>query len=79
MVSGIERSILVYDVGGSHVSSAVCTPNGFQLGRVVAAPHPADESCNGFLDLIERLGCEVIPSHDLSLLDHAPFTGAHRA
>jgi N-acyl homoserine lactone hydrolase len=30
--------------------------------------------CFASFEKIERLGCEVIPSHDLSLLDHGPFT-----
>jgi glyoxylase-like metal-dependent hydrolase (beta-lactamase superfamily II) len=35
--------------------------------------------CYASFEKIEHLGCEVIPSHDLSLLDHGPFAGAHKA
>ncbi len=35
--------------------------------------------CYASFEKIERLGCEVIPSHDLRLLSHGPFKGAQRA
>ncbi len=59
MIADSTRCILVYDVGGSHVSSAICRAGGFQLGTVVTAPHPKELSSSAFLDQIERLGREA--------------------
>ena len=56
MVADSEHFILVYDIGGSHVSSALCATGSFQLGRVVEAPHQPDMSSAAFLDQIEQLG-----------------------
>jgi glucokinase len=56
MVAGSERCILVYDVGGSHVSAAICATGGFQLGTVFTAPHSTEPSTEAFLDRIEQLG-----------------------
>ena len=56
MIADSIRCILVYDVGGSHVSSAICRAGGFQLGTVVTAPHPRELSSSAFLDQIEQLG-----------------------
>ena len=58
------QHILVYDVGGSHVSSAVCSLGGFRLGRVVTAPHPSDESSTAFLDMLQRLGRQAADGVD---------------
>jgi glucokinase len=54
----LEQAVLVYDVGGSHVSAAVCFKVGdsYRLGEVVSAPHPAEATSGAFLDLLHRLG-----------------------
>ena len=59
-----ENCVLVYDVGGSHVSSALCTTGSFLLGPVVTAPHPEEASSAAFLDLLERLGREAASEVD---------------
>jgi glucokinase len=59
MVANSERFILVFDIGGSHVSAAVCATGGFQLGSVVTALHQGEMSSAAFLDQIERLGKEA--------------------
>ena len=51
-----EHFILVYDIGGSHFSSALCATGSFQLGKVVEAPHHDHMSIAAFIDEIERLG-----------------------
>jgi glucokinase len=54
-----DKSILVYDVGGSHVSAAVCIDRNYELGSVVSAAHPAEQRSEAFLDLIYALGVEA--------------------
>jgi glucokinase len=55
----IGKSVLVYDVGGSHVSAAVCLQNGYQLGPVVSALHPAQQTSDAFIQLLYALGIEA--------------------
>jgi glucokinase len=57
----MEKSVLVYDVGGSHVSAAVCLDGAatYRLGPVVMAPHPGEQSCEAFVGLIHSLGVEA--------------------
>jgi|SRR5579863_6380661 len=54
--------VLAYDVGGSHVSAAVCHEDGLRLERVVSAPHPAEKTSDAFVDLIFRLGSQAAES-----------------
>jgi glucokinase len=53
------QSILVYDVGGSHVSAAVCSNGVYRLGRVVRAPHAPGESSREFIDRLYALGAQA--------------------
>src|SRR5579859_3570621 len=41
-------SILVFDIGGSHISAGVCGEE-YRLGPVVSAPHPAEQTSDAFL------------------------------
>lgn len=59
-----EIPALVYDVGGSHVSAAVCSGRDFQLGPVAHAPHPAEASPEAFLSMLHRIGMEAAQSYD---------------
>jgi len=54
-----ENYVLTFDVGGSHVAAAVCHGEAFQLGPVVSALYPAEQSCEAFLQLIHSLGVEA--------------------
>lgn len=54
-----QKSVLVYDIGGSHVSAAVCTQSEFRLGTVITAAHPAEQTSKAFLDLLHRIGLEA--------------------
>ena len=54
-----DKSILVYDVGGSHVSAAVCRDRNYDLGRIVSAEHPAEQRSEAFTNLIYQLGVEA--------------------
>jgi glucokinase len=55
----LESCILAFDVGGSHVASAVCCGREFHLGPVVSAPHPAAQTSEAFLDLLHELGVKA--------------------
>ncbi len=61
MAAEKEPTVLVYDVGGSHISAAVCQrSNGaFRLGQVVHAPHPQQNTSAAFLSLLYSLGAEA--------------------
>lgn len=51
-----QKSVLVYDVGGSHVSAAVCYKDAYRLGSIVAAPHPAEQTPDAFVQVLHSLG-----------------------
>ncbi|SPE23998.1 Sugar kinase (modular protein) [Candidatus Sulfotelmatomonas gaucii] len=55
----LELCVLAFDVGGSHVASAVCCGQEFHLGPVVSAPHPAAQTSEAFLDLLHELGVKA--------------------
>ena len=52
MATDLKNSVLVYDVGGSHVSAAVCLSSAHRLGPVINAPHPAEQTSDAFVGLI---------------------------
>ncbi len=52
----VEESILVYDVGGSHVSAAICYADDYRLGSVVIGDHADCHSADAFVDLLHSLG-----------------------
>jgi len=51
-----NAAVLVFDVGGSHVSCAVCSGPEFQLGPVFKEHHPEEQTSEAFVDLLQRLG-----------------------
>jgi glucokinase len=51
--------VIVYDVGGSHISAAACRRGDYQLGTTVTKSHPAEQSSNAFSDLLFALGTEA--------------------
>ena len=55
----LENCVLSFDVGGSHIASAVCCGREFHLGPVVSAPHPAAQTSEAFLDLLHQLGIKA--------------------
>jgi glucokinase len=59
MTAHSEQSVLVYDVGGSHVSAAVCSADGYRLGPVVSGRHPEQHSADAFIDLLCSLGTQA--------------------
>jgi glucokinase len=59
MTADLQRSVLTYDVGGSHVSAAVCQGGAYRLGPVVSAQYPAEQSSDAFVNLLYALGVEA--------------------
>ncbi|HEV2213864.1 MAG TPA: hypothetical protein VGR64_01165, partial [Terracidiphilus sp.] len=56
-----DRNVLVFDVGGSHVSAALCREGDYRLGEVVSAPHPDEASSEVFVELLHTLGAKANP------------------
>jgi glucokinase len=52
--------ILVCDVGGSHISAALCHGESLILGPVATAPYPAEQSANAFVELIRTLAFHAL-------------------
>jgi glucokinase len=55
-VSGSENRVLVYDVGGSHISAAVFDGDRCDLTGVVSASYPSEQSIDTFLNVLHSLG-----------------------
>ena len=49
------ETVLAFDVGGSHVSAALCRAGDFTLGPVFSHAHPASHTSAAFADLIADL------------------------
>ena len=59
MSAEVDPCVLVYDVGGSHISAAVCRRQGYQLGTVVRANLPEEEMSEVFVDVLHSLGVKA--------------------
>jgi glucokinase len=59
MTAEIENSVIVYDVGGSHVAAAVCRESDYELGPIVSAPYPAEQSSDAFVAFLHSLGVKA--------------------
>lgn len=59
MSPGVDPCVLAYDVGGSHISAAVCHRQGYQLGPVVRANLPEEETSEAFLNVLHSLGMQA--------------------
>lgn len=51
------RCVLVYDIGGSHISAAVCAESDFALGPVSKATQP--QSIDAFFDALSQLASQA--------------------
>ena len=60
MSVGTDSSVLVYDVGGSHISASVCYREGYRLGSVVRDNHPAEQTSTAFVDVLYALGTKAM-------------------
>ena len=59
MSAEVEPCVLVYDVGGSHISAAVCFKQGFRLGTVVRASLPDEQTSAAFVEVLYALGMKA--------------------
>ena len=59
MGAATESCVLVYDVGGSHISASVCFKEGFRLGPVSRANLPKEQSSQAFVEVVHGLGIKV--------------------
>ena len=59
MASEMNSCVLAYDVGGSHISAAVCFAGDFQLGPVTKAGLPDQQSSDAFFDVLHALGIKA--------------------
>lgn len=66
MSSSSNQCVLVYDVGGSHISAALCSAGDYRLGTAVHIAHEDRQSSAAFVDALQSLavqatvdGCEV--------------------
>ena len=57
--SNVDPCVLVYDVGGSHISAAVCHKQGFRLDSVLKATLPAEQTSAAFVDVLYSLGTKA--------------------
>ena len=54
-MTGSRGLVLVYDVGGSHISAAVFEPENCAVQNVVSAGYPAQQTFDTFLDVFDSL------------------------
>jgi len=67
----LSRKVIVYDVGGSHISASVCSEPAFELGPIARAQLPAKESLSAFVDVLQSLAKEA--TGDMSAIAGASF------
>jgi glucokinase len=63
------RSVLAYDIGGSHISAALCELERLRAPRIASAPLRPDASSIEFLDLLDTLRRDL-------LRESSPIVGA---
>jgi glucokinase len=55
-----DACVLVYDVGGSHISAAVCYREEYRLGAVARSNHPTEQTSEAFVDVLHGLGSTAL-------------------
>lgn len=55
----LGRSVIVYDVGGSHISAAVCSEPDYALSAIRRAELPAEETVKAFVGVLQSLAGQV--------------------
>jgi glucokinase len=58
--SDVDPCVLVYDVGGSHISASVCRKPGYQLGAVARASLPEEQTSEAFIEVLHSLGLKAM-------------------
>lgn len=59
MAAAVSPCVLVYDVGGSHISASVCSAGNYQLGPVERANLPETPTSEAFVELLYTLGMKA--------------------
>lgn len=54
-----DPCVLVYDIGGSHISAAVCFRESFRLGSIERANLPEQQTSEAFVGVLHSLGVKV--------------------
>lgn len=67
MTAPLGESVLVYDVGGSHVSATLCSVGDYRLGPVVIGDYADCHSADAFVDLLHSLGVQASAGATASL------------
>jgi glucokinase len=61
VIADHQKNVLVYDIGGSHVSAALCFEGDYRLGPTVIAHHPEEQSSDAFVETLHALGLKAAP------------------
>lgn len=64
MIENFEAPVLVFDIGGSHVSASVCLKSSYRLGPVVSALYPAEQTSDAFVDFLYSLGTKASAGYE---------------
>ena len=64
MSAAVDPCVLVYDVGGSHISAALCFKQGFRLGTVVRGNLPEQQTSAAFVEVLYSLGKQAAEGVD---------------
>ena len=59
MSPDMDPCVLVYDVGGSHISAAICRREGYGLGTVERANLPEEQTSEAFVSVLHSLGVKA--------------------
>src|SRR5205807_1694030 len=77
LAAGPENRVLVYDVGGSHISAAVFDGQSCGLAGLVSASYPSEQTTDTFLNVLHSLGAlatqDVTGVHGACLAMPGPF------
>ncbi len=77
MSAEVDPCVLVYDVGGSHISAAVCFKAGFRLSSVVRVNLPEEQTSAAFVEVLHSLGVKATEGiegvHGAELAMPGPF------
>ncbi len=60
MIADFQKRIVVYDIGGSHVSAALCFQD-HRLGPIETASHPEEQTADAFVEVLYSLALKASP------------------
>ena len=69
MASAAGSCVLVYDVGGSHIATALCFADGFRLDSIARACLPEQQTSEAFVDVLHSLALKA--ARDLGRVEGA--------